>query len=44
MFFRKIPLFLAAALLAATITVGVVRAQSGTVTDFTVQKTGGGAA
>jgi hypothetical protein len=42
MFLRKFPLLLAAALLVATIAVGVVRAQGGTVTDFTVQKTGGG--
>jgi hypothetical protein len=39
---RKLPLLLAAALLAATITGGVVRAQSGTISDFTVQKNGGG--
>lgn len=42
MFLRKLPLLLAAALLVATTTVGVVRAQGGTVADFTVQKTGGG--
>jgi hypothetical protein len=44
MLLRKLPLILAAALLFATVTVGVVRAQSGTVSDFTVQKTGGGSA
>ena len=44
MFLRKLPLFLVAVLLATTITVGVVRAQSGTIADFTVQKTGGGSA
>ncbi|RZK10325.1 MAG: redoxin domain-containing protein [Hymenobacter sp.] len=41
---RKLPLLLAAALLVATITVGIVRAQGGTVADFTVQKNGGGTA
>jgi hypothetical protein len=39
---RKFPLILVAALLVATITVGIVRAQSGTIADFTVQKNGGG--
>ncbi|MDO7887172.1 redoxin domain-containing protein [Hymenobacter cheonanensis] len=41
MSFRKLPILLAAALLLATVTVGIARAQ-GTVGDFTVQKTGGG--
>ncbi|QKG56166.1 redoxin domain-containing protein [Hymenobacter sp. BRD128] len=41
MSFRKLPVLLAAALLLATVTVGIARAQ-GTVGDFTVQKTGGG--
>ncbi|MGI4863213.1 MAG: hypothetical protein ACRYFZ_04770 [Janthinobacterium lividum] len=44
MLLRKLPLLLAAALLVATVTVGIVRAQSGTVADFTVQKNGGGSA
>ncbi|MVN77362.1 redoxin domain-containing protein [Hymenobacter sp. HMF4947] len=44
MSFRKFPLFLAAALLVATVTFGIARAQSGTVSDFTVQKSGGGSA
>ena len=43
MSFRKLPLLLAAALLLAAITVGPARAQ-GTVSDFTVQKNGGGSA
>jgi hypothetical protein len=42
MLLRKIPLFLAAALLVATVTVGIARGQGGNVTDFTVQKNGGG--
>ena len=42
MLLRKLPLVLAAALLVATVTVGIVRAQGGTVADFTVQKNGGG--
>ena len=41
MLLRKLPLLLAAALLVATVTVGVVRAQ-GSISDFTVQKSGGG--
>jgi len=41
MSFRKLPVLLAAALLLVTVSVGIARAQ-GTVTDFTVQKTGGG--
>ena len=41
---RKFPLFLAAALLLATATVGSARAQGGPVGDFTVQKSGGGSA
>ncbi len=43
MSFSKLPALLAAALLLATITVRTARAQ-GTVSDFTVQKTGGGSA
>lgn len=38
---RKLPLLLAAALLVATVAVGVARAQGGTVADFTVQGNGG---
>ncbi|TFZ66515.1 redoxin domain-containing protein [Hymenobacter sp. UV11] len=41
MSFRKLPVLLAAALLLATVTLGIARAQ-GTVGDFTVQKSGGG--
>ncbi|RYY19853.1 MAG: redoxin domain-containing protein [Cytophagaceae bacterium] len=44
MLLRKLPLVLAAALLIATVTVGIGRAQGGTVADFTVQKNGGGSA
>jgi hypothetical protein len=40
---RKLPVLVAAALLLATVTLGVARAQ-GTVSDFTVQKNGGGSA
>ncbi|GAB3635738.1 hypothetical protein GCM10027422_13280 [Hymenobacter arcticus] len=43
MSFRKISIVLATALLLATVTVRMARAQ-GTVSDFTVQKTGGGSA
>ena len=39
---RKLPLFLAGVLLLATVSVGIARAQGGTVADFTVQKNGGG--
>ncbi len=42
MLLRKLPLFLAAVLLLATVTVGIARGQGGTVTDFTVQKSSGG--
>jgi hypothetical protein len=42
MLLRKIPLFLAALLLVATVTVGIARGQGGNVADFTVQKNGGG--
>jgi hypothetical protein len=40
---RKLPVLVAVALLLATVTLGVARAQ-GTVSDFTVQKNGGGSA
>ena len=43
MSFRKLPMLLAAALLLAGLALGSARAQ-GTVTDFTVQKAGGGSA
>ena len=42
MLLRKLPLFLAAALLLAVVSVGVARAQGSPVRDFTVQRTGGG--
>ena len=42
MTFRKLPILVAAALLLVTVAVGVVRAQSSPVRDFTVQKAGGG--
>ena len=41
---RKISLAVAAGLLLAALTVGFARAQGGTVSDFTVEKSGGGSA